>query len=733
VKIAHLVIAGDVAGGQIVALRLLRAARAAGHDVLVVAPKPGPFVDLVRADGVQVELIDVNRLFRADGAWRLLRLLRRERPDVLHTHTAVAANVISRIAGRLTGVSVVAHMHIENHFRPNRFLRTTYRALDNWSARLCEAILVVSDDTRRAFVDQGYPVELLETIHNGIDLDELEPGGGGVREQLGVPEGATLIGEVGRLCDVKGQRELIDATALLRDGGHDAHVVLVGEDLEQAGEYRAQLERQARELGVDDRVVFAGYRDDVPAVLDALDLFVLPSWIEGLPLVLLEAMAHRRPVVATPVGGTPELVVDGETGILVPPRDPAALAGAIAELLDDDRRRIAYGEAGFRRVAERFSAHEMERRVLEAYDRVAARRGRSSGELRILHVVIDGELAGGQLVARKLIAGAAERGHRSLIVSPTRGPFTEEAERDGIAVEYVDVSRSFKLVGLWRLRRLVRRERVDVVHTHGMFASNLLSRVAARSAGAAVVGHVHGPGVFPRLGGAYRLVDNLTSRLCDRLIAVSDHTRRELLAQGIPERLIEVVRNGFDPPQPPPESRNGSRLIVCVGRVEPMKGQADLIRALTQVPDARLLVVGRDVRGHRAELEALAAELGVAGRVELAGVRTDVLELLADAAVLALPSYSEGFPIVPLEAMAVKLPVVATAVGGTPELVVDGETGILVEPGDVDALAAALRAVLDDPQRARAMGEAGYRRLLERLPEDAMVERVQQIWLEAVR
>jgi glycosyltransferase involved in cell wall biosynthesis len=731
-KIAHLVIAGDVAGGQIVALRLLRAARARGDVVLVIAPKPGPFVELVRAEGADVHLIDVNRLFRLDGAWRLYRLLRRERPDVLHTHTAVAANVIARVIGRLARVSVVAHMHIENHFRRNRVLRAIYRTLDNWSAGLAAAVLVVSDDTRRAFEEQGYPAELIETVHNGIDLEGIETGSNGVRAELGVPDGVPLIGEVGRLCDVKGQRELIEAMALLRDRGRDARVVLVGEDLEQGGAYRELLERKARELDVDSRVIFAGYRGDVPAVLDAMDLFVLPSWIEGLPLVLLEAMAHRLAVVATPVGGTPELVVDGETGILVPPHDPPRLAGAIAELLEDAGRRRELGEAGFRRVAERFSADEMERRVLGVYDRIAERRGVKPTPVRILHVVIDGELAGGQLVAHKLIRGAGERGYDSLIVSPTRGPFTEQAELEGIPVHFVDVSRSFKLFGLWRLRRLIRREHVDIVHTHGMFASNLLSRVAARTAGASVVGHVHGPGVFPRLGRVYRFVDNLTSRLCDRLIAVSEHTRAELLSQGIPDRLIEVVRNGYDPPEPAPAVTDGSRVIACVGRVEPMKGQADLVRALPNVPNARLVIVGRDVRGHRAELEALARDLGVADRIDIRGVQTNVLELLAHASVLALPSYSEGFPIVPLEAMAVRRPVVATAVGGTPELVVDGETGILVQPGDVDALARALRELLDDPERARAMGEAGYRRLRERLPESVMVERVNDIWREAV-
>ena len=109
-------------------------------------------------------------------------------------------------------------------------------------------------------------------------------------------------------------------------------------------------------------------------MLDALDVVVLPSWTEGMPLVLLEAMAHRRPVIATPVGGTPEVVVDGETGLLVPPRDPAALAGAIRRLVTEPHTAVHMGEAGFLRAARRFSVEAMCRRVLEIYDEVAGPR-----------------------------------------------------------------------------------------------------------------------------------------------------------------------------------------------------------------------------------------------------------------------------------------------------------------------------------------------------------------------
>jgi len=175
------------------------------------------------------------------------------------------------------------------------------------------------------------------------------------------------VGELARLCDVKGQRELIEAAALVAG----VHVALAGDDLEQGGAYRERLETLARERHVADRVHFLGYRADAAALLEQLDALVLPSWIEGLPISVLEAMAHAKPVIATPVGGTAELVVDGETGMLVPPRDPAALAKALRTLIRDPERARRLGLAGRRRAEREFSEAAMTARVLEVYDAVA--------------------------------------------------------------------------------------------------------------------------------------------------------------------------------------------------------------------------------------------------------------------------------------------------------------------------------------------------------------------------
>jgi glycosyltransferase involved in cell wall biosynthesis len=356
VKIVHVLISGEVAGGQVVALQLARAARERGDEVELVVSRAGP----VGEEGFRTHVADLNRLFRADAVLRLRSVLRGA--DVVHTHTLAAANVLARVAARSAGVPVLSHLHIENRFRPAT--EPVLRRLDNATARSAR-LVAVSHDTKRAYEAQGYPRGRIEVVHNGVE--PAPAANGSIRAELGL-EGVPLIGEVARLCDVKGQRELIAALAHVPD----ARLVLVGDDLEQGGAFREGLERDAERAGVRDRVVFTGYRPDARAVVAELDVLALPSWTEGLPLVVLEAMASARAVVATPVGGTPELVQDGETGLLVPPRDPDALAAALRRLLADADLRRRLGEAGERRVRAEFTLDAMCARVLAIYDELAA-------------------------------------------------------------------------------------------------------------------------------------------------------------------------------------------------------------------------------------------------------------------------------------------------------------------------------------------------------------------------
>jgi glycosyltransferase involved in cell wall biosynthesis len=362
VKIAHLLSGGEVAGGQLVALELARAARDAGHEPMFIAPAAGDFTERAAAEGFPVTVVRLGGALDPGSLLRLGRRLRAERVDILHTHTHFSLNVLGRLAGRLAGTRVVAHMHIANVFRSGRG-RAPQIALDSATARLCAAIVAVSEATARSLLAQGYPAGRVRVVHNGVAEPSAAP-----RRPAGLPADAQLVLLVGRLAPVKGQAELIDALALLRST--TAYVLLAGKDIERDGRYRADLERRAHEAGVGDRVRFLGYREDVASLVAAADLVVLPSHDEGLPLVVLEAMAAGRPVVATAVGGTPELVVDGETGVLVPAGDVGGLAAALDALLADPTRAEALGAAARRRYEERFTLTAMTSSLLAVYAEV---------------------------------------------------------------------------------------------------------------------------------------------------------------------------------------------------------------------------------------------------------------------------------------------------------------------------------------------------------------------------
>jgi glycosyltransferase involved in cell wall biosynthesis len=360
VNVVQLVIGGDVAGGQIVALQIAHAARDAGHRVTFVSPTTGPFVDRVRVEGFDADVIPIRGALDVRAITQLARTFRARKTNLVHTHGHFGVNVAGRVAARLAGAAAISHMHIENAFRdgPGRSLQVR---LDNATARLCSAIVAVSDSTRASLERQGYPTTRLRTIRNGIDeAADAEP--------VSLAPQPTVL-QIARLARVKGQHTLLHALTRI-----DAHAVLVGRDLESDGAYQRTLEDDAVRLGVADRVVFAGLRDDVAALLAGCDVFCLPSSAEGLPIVVLEAMAAGRPVVASAVGGTPELVVDGVTGLLVPPEDAVALADALSSLLGDADWSRALGEAGRERVRREFSLRATTARVIDLYNLVSTMR-----------------------------------------------------------------------------------------------------------------------------------------------------------------------------------------------------------------------------------------------------------------------------------------------------------------------------------------------------------------------
>ena len=347
-------------GGQNQVLVTVMCLRALGHRAMLVAHPSGELRQRAK-EGLDVVPLAPRAEMDLAAAWRLSRLVKQLRPDIVHAHDphAVAMAALGLSMSTLARKPrLVAARRVDFHLARN--------ALSRWKYRQVDVFVCASEAIRRMLVADGIPRARAVTVHEGIDLAHVDAAPPApLHEELWLPHHAPLVGNVAALVPHKGQRHLIDAAAEVVRREPDARFVIAGE-----GELRESLEHQIKHHRLEKHVLLAGFRPDVLSLHKAFDLFVMSSVTEGLGTSLLDAMACGKAVVATATGGIPEVVVDGETGILVPPRDPAAMASAIVRLLADQPLRTRMGEAGRRRVEQRFSVETMVRNTLRVYERV---------------------------------------------------------------------------------------------------------------------------------------------------------------------------------------------------------------------------------------------------------------------------------------------------------------------------------------------------------------------------
>jgi glycosyltransferase involved in cell wall biosynthesis len=324
----------------------------------------------VRATGVPVVHLAARHLRDAAAYRRLARLLRAGGFDLVHAHLAYAS-IWGAVAAPRAGLPLVATLHVAPPRVPplsREGLRQ--RLMRGLLARRAARVVAVSRALADTWIDAGLPAGRLEVVHNGIDVAAYEPAADGavdVRRELALPAGAPVLATVTVLRAGKGSEVLLEAFAALRRD-HPAAVLVVAGD----GPLRPALEARAAELGLGGAVRWAGFRRDVPQLLAAADLFVLPSRWDAFPTAVLEAMAAGLPVVASHTGGIPEMVEDGVTGLLVPPGDAPALAAALSGLLAAATgRRAEMGRRGRERAGAHFSLAAWADRLEALYRAVA--------------------------------------------------------------------------------------------------------------------------------------------------------------------------------------------------------------------------------------------------------------------------------------------------------------------------------------------------------------------------
>ena len=751
----------DVGGTEQQLLELVKRLDRQRYEPVVCCFRPGKVSKEIEASGVRVITLEkrgkVDPLFVA----KLARMMRRERIDLLQTYL-FTANTWGRLAARLAGVPIIVTSERNVDMWEESYKQRLGVWLDRWTQRTVGNSQAVGD----YLAAKGIARAKLRVIYNGVDTRRFE---GPVtphaaREEFGIPQHHAVVGHLARLEPQKDPRTFLAAAAIVARKMPSVSFLVVG-----GGSLQAELEREAQALGLDGRIVFTGPRRDVPRLLAACDMSVLSSVKEGMSNTIMESMAAGKPMVATRVGGNPELMLDGETGFLVSPRDPTALADAIQRILDDPALAKSMGLQAKKRMAERFSVGAMVAATQGLYDELvaaaatgegAASRSGSPAEPGTVALVASQFPRNVDAYFLREVAGLAARGIPLRIFSLRSfdGAVIHGAARPLMArTVYMPFFASWTLwranaVALARtpgrylgiLGRLVgglwRRPR-SLVRTLAVFPKSVYFAEVVRAEG---IGHIHAnwashPSsaalVMSELTGAtWSFAGHASDIYLDAgmlrekirrarfVTTCTKHNKAYLIGVGGPDMAdkITVSYHGVDLDRfrPLPERAGGPFRILTVGTLRECKGLPDLIEACRLLAERGVAfecaIVGDGEE--RRDLERLIRSHGLHDRIRITGflAQEELIPLYQQAGVVTLPALSEshfGIPNILLEALAVETPVICTALPSLSEFMEDGVHGLFVPEQSPKALADALEGLARDPERGRAIGAAGRRQI----------------------
>lgn len=353
-RILHVEGGRNFYGGAHQILLLIEGLKARGIEN-VLACRTGSELAKVAAPLAEVHAIRMEGDLDLGLILRLQKVIRESRPDLIHLHSRIGADVMGGIAGRFAGIPVI---HSRRQDNPESRLAVALKY------RLHDRVIAISDAIGQILLSEGLPAAKLRCVLDAVEITPRvdQPERVWFKETFQIPEGAPALGVVAQLIARKGHSVLLEAMPKILAVSPETRVFFFGK-----GPLDDALKAAVREQGLEHRVILAGFREDLDRILPCLDLVVHPAYREGMGVSLLQASLAEVAIVASAVGGIPEAVKDGLTGVLVPPRDPERLADAIIELLKDPQRRHELGVAGRQWVEQGFSADRMVEGNLAVY------------------------------------------------------------------------------------------------------------------------------------------------------------------------------------------------------------------------------------------------------------------------------------------------------------------------------------------------------------------------------
>ncbi|MBL7072745.1 MAG: glycosyltransferase family 4 protein [Candidatus Omnitrophica bacterium] len=355
-----------------------------GYNVQV-ATSPGGYTEQLRKDGYVINTVDIGRRIRPivnlKAIFALCRLIKKEKFDIVHVHSPLAA-MLGRVAAKMADAPVIIYTAHGFYFHENMtpWKRRVVIWIEKILTRVCTDILLLqSAEDRETAIREGISLSQNAVwISNGVDINKFIPEepDAQLRESFGIKKEDKVVVFAGRIVREKGIEELVKAIAVVKEHVPSVKFLIVGDTLgsDRDADGKEIIKRLIAENNLKENIIFAGLRDDMPQVYSLMDVFVLPSFREGMPRSILEAMACRKPVVATDIRGSREEVVDGVTGKIVPPREVKPLADAISGILMDEETAKKMGQAGRKRVESKFDEEMVLDKEMEVYKRVSAKK-----------------------------------------------------------------------------------------------------------------------------------------------------------------------------------------------------------------------------------------------------------------------------------------------------------------------------------------------------------------------
>ena len=705
---------------------------AASLDCAGTAPR-----ELVEKTGAKLHVFRVRRIYGLSGlrqGIRFWRFLKNEKIDILMTYH-FSSDIWGTILGKLAGVSVIISNRRDMGFWRKRYHARMYKFVNRWVKRIVVNAKAIE---KMVITTEGYPAENIQVICNGIDSRATEASPAQIRDELGLNQHDIVIMHIANLKPVKGHSYLLDALAENIKAYPRIKLILIGND-----EMNGSLQQQAQERGLASHVVFLGRRDDAAGLLPAADICVLSSLSEGMSNAILEYMLAGKPVVAANVGGNSELVEDGHNGVLVEKCDSRQLAQALEKLIANPDLRARMGKNSFEKVKRDFSIDTM----IRSYEALFL--SSFPQQKRILHLISSGGLFGAEGVVLSLGRSINKNGLATSIAAfhNAQNPHIEilqEAKKEGIQTFALD-SRRFDIGSIFRLKKLLIENRISLLHTHN-YKSDIVGYFAAKLTGIPWVATNHVWHGTDRKLRAYEKLDAFFLKFADKIVAVSAEIKRGLIKENIPDKKIEVIHNGIDLSafnNRPAAAKlrtdlgisHGDFVIVIAGRLSEEKGHEIFLKAAPEVSRRRkgvkFLIVGDGpLKGH---LKSYTAAHNLTDQVIFTGIRTDIPDIYSISSILVNASFIEGLPLTILEAMASKLPVIATAVGAVPQVIKHGVNGILIEAGDFMRLSAEICALIDDSQKRELLAEQAYRDACANFNVAIMANSYRELYQKVIR